>query len=396
VLQCGLTVGGSGGVDRYLQGLLPALRNAHVKCAALAALDSGPFDNERGEITTFARSTSPMFWRWWKAYRCSTQFFQRDEPSLLAAHFAPYTWPLLWKARTQPLVVHFHGPWCLESEAEGHSSTNVRIKRSIENRVYRQAVRFITLSKAFARVLECTFGIPPERIRVIPGGVDVNRFAPIMSRGEARAHLGWPIDRPIVVTVRRLVNRMGLLEFIDAVAIARRQHPDLLVQMCGTGKLSGELSSKIKSMGLQNTVNLLGHIDDANLPLVYRAADFSAVPSLQFEGFGLAAAESLASGTPVIATRVGGLPELIGDLSDILIVEPNSVSIMADRLTQILGSKAVLPTETACRDHATRCFAWPKVAHRIINVYREAMMEAPLPYLENAQSAANLEPAGTN
>lgn len=376
-MQCGLTVGGSGGVDRYLQGLLPALRNAQVKCAALAALDSGPIDNEHREITTFAHSTSPMLWRWWKAYRCGTQLFRRDEPSLLAAHFAPYTWPLLWQSRTQPLVVHFHGPWSLESEAEGHGPANVRIKRWIENRVYRQAVRFITLSEAFARILERTFGIPPERIRVIPGGVDVDRFAPIISRAEARARLGWPTDRPIVVTVRRLVKRMGLLDFVDAVAMARRRHPDLLVHICGTGKLSGELSSKISSMGLQDTVKLLGHIDDAKLPLVYRAADFSAVPSLQYEGFGLAAAESLATGTPALVTHIGGLPEVVGNLSESLIVEPNSALAIAERISQILTGSIRLPSETACRDHATKYFAWPHVARQIIDVYREAMQQLP-------------------
>jgi len=265
----------------------------------------------------------------------------------------------------------------LESEAEGHGPANVRIKRWIENRVYRQAVRFITLSEAFARILERTFGIPPERIRVIPGGVDVDRFAPIISRAEARARLGWPTDRPIVVTVRRLVKRMGLLDFVDAVAMARRRHPDLLVHICGTGKLSGELSSKISSMGLQDTVKLLGHIDDAKLPLVYRAADFSAVPSLQYEGFGLAAAESLATGTPALVTHIGGLPEVVGNLSESLIVEPNSALAIAERISQILTGSIRLPSETACRDHATKYFAWPHVARQIIDVYREAMQQLP-------------------
>jgi glycogen(starch) synthase len=391
-----MTVGGWGGIDRYLPDLSCALRAANVAVDGIATQGLRFECENTAFIRTFASCNSPMSLRMWRAGRCGARLLKQQDVSLLAAHFAPYALPLLRHLRGRPLVVHFHGPWGSESLVEGASLLEVAAKRWIERRVYHRASHLIALSTAFATKLESQFRIPRERIRVVPGGVDIDRFAPTMSRAEARSRLNWPTDRPIIVTVRRLVTRMGLANFIDAVNIAKRDNPDLLVHICGSGKLRDILTAQINSMGLQHTVKLLGYIEEAKLPLAYRAADFSAVPSLKYEGFGLAAAESLASGTPVLVTRVDGLPEVIDDLSEALIVQPGSIVAMADRLSRILRGTEAIPSEAACRSHAVRRFAWPKIARKIIDVYREAMQEKPLSEAADAEPAEILEPADVN
>ena len=118
------------------------------------------------------------------------------------------------------------------------------------------------------------------------------------TRDEARQILGWPRNRPIVLAVRRLTRRMGLVELIAAAQIIRRRVPDVLILIAGRGILAGELEAQIRAADMQDHVQMLGFLPDSKLPLAYRAADITVVPSLALEGFGLSAAESLAAGTP--------------------------------------------------------------------------------------------------
>jgi glycosyltransferase involved in cell wall biosynthesis len=193
------------------------------------------------------------------------------------------------------------------------------------------------------------YGIPDERIRVISGGVDTQRFNPAATRMEAREQLGWPPSRPIVLCIRRLVWRMGLHDLIDAVQRLRSQVRDVLVLVGGSGPLADSLQERVRSLGLQEHVKLLGHVPDELLPLAYRAADLSIVPSVALEGFGLVAAESLAAGTPVLVTPVGGLPEVVGELSPNLILPHTGPEALAEGLAAALLGKLRLPSAQSCR-----------------------------------------------
>ena len=123
------------------------------------------------------------------------------------------------------------------------------------------------------------------------------------------------------MTVRRLARRMGLENFIDAVDQLRKKEPSILAVLAGTGPLANELAALVEQKQLQEHVKLAGFVPDADLPLAYRAADLSVVPSIALEGFGLIVLESLAAGTPVVVTPVGGLPEVVSGLFPELILE---------------------------------------------------------------------------
>src|SRR5690606_12522747 len=116
--------------------------------------------------------------------------------------------------------------------------------------------------EAFADVLAAQYGISPDRIRVIGGGVDTGAFAPTSSRRDARNRLRWPTDRPVALVVRRLVHRMGLENLIDAVTLVRREVPDVLVMIAGSGPLAGELAHRIVDQDLHENVRLLRFVPD--------------------------------------------------------------------------------------------------------------------------------------
>jgi glycogen synthase len=362
----------SGGLNRYYADLVRHLPGVGVGVVGLVTGSTRVAEGTRGAVEAFAPNKASLMARLRAARAHARQKFRQHPGSVAVSHFALYAAPCLDVMRGAPLVVHFHGPWAAESEAEGAGRLSTGFKHVMERTVYRRGRRFIVLSRAFGDLLTRSYGVDPTRVRVIPGGVDAARFAPTMSRAEARRELGWPADRPIVVVVRRLVRRMGLEDLIAAVAHARAEVPDLLVLIAGAGPLAAELAARARSEGVEAHVRLLGYVPDEHLPLAYRAADLSIVPSVALEGFGLIVAESLAAGTPVLVTPVGGLPETLADLAPQCVIDSGEPRAIAAALAGALRGRLRLPAEAACIRHARERFDWTHVAAAVRDVYAEA------------------------
>jgi glycogen(starch) synthase len=324
-------------------------------------------------VFALALPTAPLPRRLWEARRTIGRMLREYSPDLLASHFALFTWPALDLIRQYPLVVHFHGPWSSETVVEGARELKRRAQYIIERAVYRRAARLITLSRAFAAVLSKSYGIAEERIRVIPGGVDAQRFAVSQSERQARAQFSLPNDRPVVVTVRRLARRMGLEELLAAMALVRPHAPEVLLAIAGRGPLAEHLRARVSELGLQANVRLLGLVSDESLPLLYRAGTLSIVPTAALEGFGLVVVESLAAGTPVLVTPVGGLPEVVSRLSPQLVLPGTDPAVLADGLLGALMGRLPLPSAQECQSYVRERFDWPVIAAQVRAVYLEAL-----------------------
>lgn len=359
----------SGGLNRYYHELLRHLPAAGVEVTGLVAGSSEVTSQSSGVVRSFAPSKASLPARLNQVRRL-VQRELRDSPgSLFVTHFALYAAPCLDLLRDHPVVVHFHGPWSAESRTEGANAFSTGLKYCLESAVYRRGARFIVLSNAFGRLLEERHGVPGDRIRVIPGGVDTARFAPTLTRTDARERLGWPTDRPIALVVRRLVRRMGLEDLITAVKLARQAVPDILLIIAGTGPLEEEL--RVRAGDAAANIRFAGYVPDEDLPLAFRAADLSVVPSVALEGFGLIVAESLAAGTPVLVTDVGGLPETVAGLSDACVIRERGAQGIAAALRDVVYGRLALPSADACVRHARRCFDWPIVADQVRAAYSE-------------------------
>jgi glycosyltransferase involved in cell wall biosynthesis len=236
--------------------------------------------------------------------------------------------------------------------------------------VYRRGARIIALSQAFADILERHYRVDPTIIRIVPGGVDLSRFATPESRAQARERLGWPLDRPVIATVGRLIPTKGIEQLIEAAAMIRAEVPDLFVGIAGTGPLAGDLQRLVHERGLDEVVKFVGYISDEQLPLFYRAADAFVVPTQALEGFGLVVVEALACGTPALVTPVGGLPEVVRDLDPGLVLAGTSAANIARGITDALLGRVPLPSEKACIDY-TQSFAWQNIAARVHAIYGE-------------------------
>jgi glycosyltransferase involved in cell wall biosynthesis len=247
------------------------------------------------------------------------------------------------------------------------------LRKYVELSVYRRANEVIVLSDAFRRIIVDDFGILPSRVHVVRPGVDLERFHPT-NQARARRSLGLSNQERAVLSVRRLSKRMGLDILLRAWAAANTHNAALYI--VGDGPERGRLEDLVAELCVGHSVHFVGRVPDADLPIWYAAANVSVVPSIALEGFGLVVLESLASGTPVIASNTGGMAEVLPDLSADLLVSPGSVPELANALSAALLTKRHLPRPDECRRFA-ESFQWEKTASQVVEIFQQARSQPP-------------------
>jgi glycosyltransferase involved in cell wall biosynthesis len=164
--------------------------------------------------------------------------------------------------------------------------------------------------------------------------VDLRRFPFFRDTRAARESLGLGLTDTILLSVRRLVPRTGVLRLVEAFAELKQPGRRLII--VGEGPQRTRIRRRIRQLGLGDCVSLLGHVPDEDLALYYQAADLSVVPSLGLEAFGLVILESMACGTPVATTAVGGARAIVGELDRRLVLPSVSSSGIASGLQRLL------------------------------------------------------------
>ncbi len=364
----------AGGSARYLSGMVSALRaNGHdVEVVTAVGVVGARGYTEPGAMGQFTRSVRRLV----LVHPRVVAAILRRRPDVINVHFAFDGIGAVIAARMLriPVVVMFQGPWAREAEAtrmRGRWPLSTRIRRSIERRVYRSAARCMALSDAFGDVLVREYGVAPSRIRVIPAGIDLEPYRLLMDRNVARDRLGLAQEGELVVTVRRLVRRMGLDILVSAIAsLPEERRPRLAI--AGTGPELEGLRAQASDLGLADRVAFLGRVEDEDLPAFYAAGDLCVVPTRELEGFGYVALEAYAAGTPVLATAIGGLVDLVGGFDRDALVAPVSGDI-ASGIDRSLARGA--QDRDACRSYASR-FGWDAIVPRVESVFREAIRAA--------------------
>jgi glycosyltransferase involved in cell wall biosynthesis len=359
-----------GGMDRYGYELMQQLaaEGDRLTLCGVGLPEASP--NAAITLTNLANPNTPLPQRLWAARQGFRQHRSKmPHPDAINLHFSLYSFPLLPDLPSGvPITCTFHGPWALEGKEEGEKPWNVAFKRWIEQRVYQRCDRFIVLSHAFGELLQREYGISWDKIHIIPGGVDIERFQANLTRQQARQAMGFPLDRPILFTPRRLALRMGIDKLLQALVEVKHQVPDVWLAIAGKGALRISLEQQANELGLQNHVKFLGYVPDEQLPVAYQAADLTVVPSQSLEGFGLILLESLACGTPVLSTPVGGMPEVLSPFQPSLITETSASDALSTRLIELLTGKILLPDRAACREYAVSNYDWKILAPKVRDV----------------------------
>jgi glycosyltransferase involved in cell wall biosynthesis len=199
-------------------------------------------------------------------------------------------------------------------------------------------------------------------IHVIPNGVDATRFYPI-PREDARRQLEIEPARRVIVAVGSLIEQKGHQVLIRAMADIVRRHSDVHLYILGHGPYRKALEELIETLGLNGQIHLVGKRPNEELKLWFSVADVSCLVS-EREGWPNVVTESLACGTPVVATRVGGIPEIIDRPQFGILVDPTPESV-ATGLEEALSRK--WDREAISREVLVR--TWDTVAQEVEDLF---------------------------
>ncbi len=228
----------------------------------------------------------------------------------------------------------------------------------------------ISVSRASADTLIAAGGRPDLPV-VIHNGLDPARYARSVDPVAVRKATGLPLDAPLIGCFGRLTEWKGQSVLIDALARMPQAHAVLVGgAIFGESGYEATLRALIERRGLARRVHFLGHRDD--VPTLMRTVDVVAHTSVDFESFGRVIVEGMLSERPVVATAVGGVPELVEDGVSGLLVPPKDAVALAAALEWVLGDRALAARLAAAgRERAMREFTLDRVVQEVEAVIRE-------------------------
>jgi glycosyltransferase involved in cell wall biosynthesis len=241
------------------------------------------------------------------------------------------------------------------------------------------AARVVTVSHAFARDL-ARAGVAEERIRVLHNSIDVERAACVDEDNarSLRASLGIETGERVVAAAGRLSREKGHLDLIAALGLLRRLHPEMSIKLVivGDGPERGRIDEAARAQGLGDRVVFTGQVADVRP--YYAAADLLALPS-HSEGSPNVLLEAMAASLPVVATSVGGVPEIVAHNESALLVEPRDATGMAEAIAAILTDAQLGRRLAAAARASVVARHSPRERLRALaKIYRELAPEKPL------------------
>lgn len=330
-------------------------------------VSAGPADAEKSDL----RHYLPAFLRGVRAFQ------ERNGLSydLIHSHYWLSGWvghalQLHWKV---PHIVMFHTLGEVKNSAYvNENEPTYRI--DAEREIAQGADRIICASHDEARLVAELCDVSPERIAVVPCGVDLEHFRPL-DKPSAKSRLGLGADDPVIL----FVGRIEPLKGIDILLRATSQldGPFRLLVVGGDQRDNERLlylRELVDELGLAGRVTFVPALLHEALADYYNAADVCVVPSY-YESFGMVALEAMACGVPVIASAVGGLPETVRDGESGLLVSDNTPEAFAGRLELLLGDPELRwELSMGARSLAAQ-YSWANVAEQVEAVYHDLVMQ---------------------
>jgi D-inositol-3-phosphate glycosyltransferase len=266
-----------------------------------------------------------------------------------------------------PHVFVFHTVGAVKNSTSG-SEKEPELRTAIEKHLARKCDRILVATDREREHLVQHYGACPENIGVVPCGVNLDVFRPL-DKTAARQQLGFARDESIVLYVGRFAPVKGIDRLLEAIAHLKHHQRLRLVIVGGDGDGAPEYKSfrrLARKLSIQDSVTFVGRIEQDELSPYYSAADVLAVPS-HYESFGLVALESLASGTPVVATKVGAMESILREGETGYLVSNGSPRLLAKGVERFISdSNGLSPHEVRA---SVTGYAWSNVSSAMIDEY---------------------------
>jgi len=287
-------------------------------------------------------------------------------PDVIHAHsygyFPTFSGAFAQLMRSIPLVVTTH------SDPGGSSLSKRVFDRVVPALTIRRAHRVIALTSVEAGHLR-RLGVHPDRIRIIPNGVDLSEFAGLPTRRSSGETMK-------LLFVGRCYPRQKGLEYLVRALALLPARPTVKLSIIGEdwGGVEG-LQSLARAVGVERQVTFRGPLPRDEVVRAFASTDIFVLPSL-FEPFGIVLLEAMAAGVPVVASRVGGIVEVVEDGKTGLLVPPADPAGLAEALELLISDPGLRRVMAAEARRAASRYSWDLVIPRIIGVYQEAIRES--------------------
>jgi glycosyltransferase involved in cell wall biosynthesis len=287
--------------------------------------------------------------------------FDAADYDLIDAH---YVYPdglaatMLGARFNKPVVVSARG-------SDINLFSHFRTIRPMIHRVLKDANKVVAVTRSLKDTM-VELGCPPGKISVIGNGIDAVKFQP-EARATARAALSLPVDSPIVLSVGHLKENKGFHVLIDAIALLRTKFPDVRLIIVGDGPIRNRLENQIRVLKLQGNVLMPGVVRHEDLSTWYSAADVFCLAS-ESEGCPNVILEAMACGCPVVATRAGGVPDLVSSPLLGTLVDRTSQSFYVALQWALNRDWDRAAIVSQARSHG-----WDNVASQLLKIYSEVI-----------------------
>jgi glycosyltransferase involved in cell wall biosynthesis len=262
-----------------------------------------------------------------------------------------------------PVVIAHEHTWSYRDD---------RVRMWLDGHVVgRLADRFLAVSELDRKRMITLEGVPPDKVVVMPTGY-IPRTLPVPDQ-HIRAQLGIPLGLPLVCTAAVLRKQKALDVLLDAHAILLDRLPDAHLVIAGEGECRAALEGQIERLGVRESVHLVGKRPDVDA--VLQASDAAALSS-DWEGLPLFVFECMAAGTPLVATDVGGLPEIVQTGRSGILVPPRNPPALAQALATVLSDRALARRLAFAARQRLDEFRIENVAERFAAMYEELAFEA--------------------
>ncbi|HMK95676.1 MAG TPA: glycosyltransferase family 4 protein [Candidatus Limnocylindrales bacterium] len=282
----------------------------------------------------------------------------------------------------KPFIQTIHG--VLEDEYEqarqsGYKSFRERVANfsmhrlaKLEEEAAKNATLVVTISNYSLEKIRQLYGVEELNIRVVPNGVDPEKFKPFPNSAVAKRQFGLD-DEPCVLFVGSLIPRKGLSFLVEAAEKIVKKHAETKFMIVGEGPLKNWLLGTLEAAHLYGNFKFLGNVKEGTLVAAYNCADLLVLPSIQ-EGQGIVLLEAEASAKPVVAFNVGGVNEAVRDGETGLLVNRGDTDELADAVMKLLSDKGLSEEMGAnARAFVSENFTWDLCARRMLQVYHEAL-----------------------
>ena len=251
---------------------------------------------------------------------------------------------------------HHQGPWKQYTLHRWYGFLRMQMK------VARALPRHVTVSENSKRDIVAQMGVDPARLHVVPVGVDQRQFRPLPHIRRVRGRL--------LTTASSDVPLKGLTYLIDALAKVRAERPDAHLVVIGRPRHRSAIPKQIDALGLTDAVEFVSGVSDERIVELYNEAECAVVPSL-YEGFSLPAIEAMCSGTPLVATRGGALPEVAGTSGETaMLCKPADPDSLAHGILTMLDDDELRDRiGVAGRARVLDRFTWRRCAERTLEHY---------------------------